>query len=587
MPKVQSLQNPSQILEVEDPKTFVDSGKFKLFEAPAPEPVPKPAPEPVPKPAPEPAPAPAPAPEPTPAPAPESTPAPTPEPAPEPVPQNELLTRVQQQARQFGNKVLANEAFIQGTFKALHGRDANQQELNRFAGKGVQDVFNAISAPVSGPSIATSEIVGEEKLPSTVGTDLIKEDVADPSSFFTDTVDVNGFFNNLINSATNTMQSSITRMQVLQKNQIEQLQKDLIEKQKLAEQGLGTLMETSQQDILQQSFEAQKVENKMNEYNELLKEVVHEKEALQLGMSKEGQRIAPMGIINRRQQVLQEQGLARIGALTAMAEIQQESVNSAIKFAEFSYNAITADRKEKINNYNSLIKMYNENIIELDKEERKVIDDMIEGLENDNEKLEKNKEEIMSLIIESPKAARLGGVTLTDTIDEAIDKILPYLDEDDEVKGFSLGQGQARFEFNPETGQFEEVAFNPKTFKSTGTREGTIPFKKVSSSDVAITSDYLNENTGGDGYVNTAVYENAKKDWNREFGSGKFESFFSPEEFLNPNDPSAQKFLKTPSQIVKTAEEKTTDDTKLEEAMKELNKGFFSKIKEGISGIFK
>lgn len=36
--------------------------------------------------------------------------------------------------------------------------------------------------------------------------------------------------------------------------------------------------------------------------------------------------------------------------------------------------------------------------------------------------------------------------------------------QQDSPDPFSLGQGQARFVFNPETGEFEQVAFNPKTF---------------------------------------------------------------------------------------------------------------------------
>lgn len=63
-----------------------------------------------------------------------------------------LQEKTMQQAEQLGNNVMANEDYVRGLFKAWHGRSANQEELNRFTGKGVEDVFNAIKSgsPMAG-----------------------------------------------------------------------------------------------------------------------------------------------------------------------------------------------------------------------------------------------------------------------------------------------------------------------------------------------------------------------------------------------------------------------------------------------------
>ena len=62
----------------------------------------------------------------------------------------DLKSIVEQQALEKGNNVLANKEYVNGVFKALHGRDANQAELNEFTNKGVQDVYNAIKAGAPG-----------------------------------------------------------------------------------------------------------------------------------------------------------------------------------------------------------------------------------------------------------------------------------------------------------------------------------------------------------------------------------------------------------------------------------------------------
>lgn len=61
-----------------------------------------------------------------------------------------LQETVQSQAQKLGNKTLANKDYVNAVFKSFGGRDANEQELLEFTGKGVQDVLNAITDGLSG-----------------------------------------------------------------------------------------------------------------------------------------------------------------------------------------------------------------------------------------------------------------------------------------------------------------------------------------------------------------------------------------------------------------------------------------------------
>lgn len=59
---------------------------------------------------------------------------------------NTNVSTVKTQADSLGNKSVANRNYVNATFKELHGRDATAAELANFTGKGVLDVYNAISA---------------------------------------------------------------------------------------------------------------------------------------------------------------------------------------------------------------------------------------------------------------------------------------------------------------------------------------------------------------------------------------------------------------------------------------------------------
>lgn len=91
-------------------------------------------------------------------------------------------------------------------------------------------------------------------------------------------------------------------------------------------------------------------------------------------------------------------------------------------------------------------------------------------------------------------------------------------------------------------------------------------FKKVNPKAVDDATKYLNKFIGEGGYVNIDEWIKQKQEWDRQYGAGKFEQYFSPEEWLDPNDPLAQKYYLTPLQLYKgLSGDGITDEDLIEE----------------------
>jgi hypothetical protein len=64
----------------------------------------------------------------------------------------------------------------------------------------------------------------------------------------------------------------------------------------------------------------------------------------------------------------------------------------------------------------------------------------------------------------------------------------------------------------------------------------------------------LNDSKGTDGYVNTAVYTQLKDQY-----PGVFAKWIKPQEWLNPNDATAQKYFQTATGTLKTVTQEQKD----------------------------
>ena len=86
--------------------------------------------------------------------------------------------------------------------------------------------------------------------------------------------------------------------------------------------------------------------------------------------------------------------------------------------------------------------------------------------------------------------------------------------------------------------------------------EGT--FQKVGPTAVDEATEFLTQNLGSDEprpFVGTDKWIAKKREWDKKYGQGQFEKYFPPEEWLNPNDPTAEPYFVTPLQLFKGLDE--------------------------------
>jgi LysM repeat protein len=115
---------------------------------------------------------------------------------------------------------------------------------------------------------------------------------------------------------------------------------------------------------------------------------------------------------------------------------------------------------------------------------------------------------------------------------------------DEKKAGFSLSAGQARYEYNPDTGKYEQVASVGKTTEPTGEtiKSGGLV---ISGGNVSDMQKQLDATRGKDGYANTATYLDLLDEWKNKNGLEEdFFSRFSPKNYLNPNDPTVPQYIK-------------------------------------------
>jgi len=374
-----------------------------------------------------------------------------PAPAGDPGADQQPLTGLQKKVMDTQGGLSANKEFVNAVFKAFHNRDANQNELNKFTGQTVDQIRNDI---IKGAQTAGLPTVNESFIAQYLPTEPVN--LAGEALAGEEKPAVEEFFTDLIPSAAD-MTGQAINLADMSLSGINQIILDWQQKQQEAAETKRIAAETEQATLLGDYKELVTGDSRLKEAKDLLEDlemtkkqealtgimadIAKEKEVMQLGVSQEGQRIAPMSIIGRRQRVVEERGLARIGALTAMAEVAQNDIDMAWQKAEFFMDAINADKDNQIRAYEKLLDLSESRIVTLKQDEKDYINNQIATIRDERDRLETNKNNIMNLIIENPLAAQKGKVSLTDTPEQAVAKMAPFLAEEAEtadVKAYSL-----------------------------------------------------------------------------------------------------------------------------------------------------
>lgn len=201
-----------------------------------------------------------------------------------------------------------------------------------------------------------------------------------------------------------------------------------------AQQGLADVYNTSREGEIARILQETGIKEKQAALSDLKTKMAQAQEALGLGMQQENGRIAPMSIIGRRQQLLVEQAQGKIGALAAIANVYADDLDQAWAVANLTIDSMNQDRQEKIDAYQFLITANESKIVNLKAEEKEAINSQIGILKEAQAKAEANKDKVMQLIMGNTMEAQSAGISLTDSYEEAVKKITPFLAKREQKK---------------------------------------------------------------------------------------------------------------------------------------------------------
>lgn len=188
------------------------------------------------------------------------------------------------------------------------------------------------------------------------------------------------------------------------------------------------------QDALAEIRSKFQVEETIQKYTDISNRIVAAQEALSMGLVYEQDRPVRMQLLTGRSSSLQKQGLATIGALQGTAEVLKGNLDLAKSYAETTINAINTDNDNAMSALKTLLSLHSENLVDLTKEEKKIVDERVGAIEAQNKEIEDNKDFVIDLMTKYPNAFLKGSVTLLDTRETALKKMLPTLAADERAK---------------------------------------------------------------------------------------------------------------------------------------------------------
>lgn len=213
---------------------------------------------------------------------------------------------------------------------------------------------------------------------------------------------------------------------------------DNIQKQKTAaeatqaqigEQVTNLTFGSTTESKLAQVMDEQKITEKRDKLTEVLNEIATEKAKLNLGLTQEGNKLAPLSIIGRRQQALTDQANGTIGALAAVASVYQDDLNFAQQIVSMTMDAVNNDRSNQLSALEFLSGLQKDKIVELSSEEQAAVTARIDTLRQSIADAKDNADSIMKLIAQYPDAAVKAKISLTDSPALAASKMAPYIAE--------------------------------------------------------------------------------------------------------------------------------------------------------------
>lgn len=260
---------------------------------------------------------------------------------------------------------------------------------------------------------------------------------ADPMNYVNtnDTSSLSNKVTEVAGKVFNSNQQAIDNLRAEQEKLI-QRQKDLAAAQKdQAVEGIKSYLNADDATAaLNQARDLFNVEENIKALSDIQQKIVGAQEALDMGLIYEENRPARMQLITGRTATLQKQGLATIGALQGTAAVIQGNLDLADAYAKSTIAAIKEDADRNISALITLLDMADSDLTDLTIEERKIVNERIAALEAEVESGEEDRDYVIDLMKNYPKAFLNGGVTLLDSKESALAKMLPTMAEDERRK---------------------------------------------------------------------------------------------------------------------------------------------------------
>ena len=244
---------------------------------------------------------------------------------------------------------------------------------------------------------------------------------------------------------------------------------------------------------------------------------------------------------------------ARVGVISAVMSARSGQIAEAYRLIDRSMGAITADRQDRLNYYESLFNFYGglsdkegQKLVALNNDEKDYLSAQIGLLQNDLAQAQKNADYIKGLMVNPESAGFMAsaGVTLNDTPAEVNAKLAAETTrrEIDSFKNERVAEGYEYVPF-PTAGQDvvqfavggQTLSFIEPPLKTTaGTY--TERLNEAVNEAIALAGEELEGSVGEDGYVDPGVYMKLRTDFSALTGGkasifdATFASRLSPQE---------------------------------------------------------
>lgn len=351
------------------------------------------------------------------------------------------------------NNSSAGNVTLDQALKIAQAIGANETQLNSirstYAGLPATPAAPA-PAPAPKPVTATngpvmnsgtvSSLSNVNSGPMTVQDFSRGSTLPDPSSYIASAKNTsNPSFSDVVSGvATSTLdstQKAIDQLQAQRQSNLDAEKRAAQEKRDALAAGVKDFVgSTVSQDAQKKVFDQFQVDSNIALLGEIKQKIVNAQEALNLGMVYEGDRPARMTFITGAQSTLKQQGLATIGALQGTAAVIQGNLELAKAYADATVSAIQSDQEVSYKALTTLLDLADKDLVSVSEEERGVIDSRIKTLNERATQLQENKDQVVDLMTKYPDAFLKGGVTLLDTKEQALKKMLPFIAERDRIE---------------------------------------------------------------------------------------------------------------------------------------------------------